>query len=183
MTHGHTTTVDLSELLATRDAAGAALAAKDADTFRQEGPRIDNRIAGLLSLVLGALASSGLVGGVGASLSRQRHAYLAMGLLGCSAVVLSAGLLLTVRLILPRLTKVTARSTTLAHVAALPDAAAARAHYGTAAQDCLTYQATAAWSHAIAITRRFRRFRRAGRVLLVGVLLATAGFLALSWGW
>jgi hypothetical protein len=174
---------DLTALLADHNATGAALAATDADAFRQEGPRIDNRIGSLLSLILGALASSGLIGGVGASLSRAHHAPLAMGLLAGSSVVIATGLLLTVRLILPRLsTTITVQSGPLPRVAALPHPAAARAHYSTAARDCLTYQSAAAWSHAVAISRRFRRFHRAGTVLLIGVALATAGFIALAWG-
>lgn len=166
------------------NATAAALAAADADAFRQEGPRIDGRIGTLLSLMLGALASSGAIGGVGATVSRQHHAYVATGLLTTSALVIVAGLALILRLILPRLTRrVTAQSGALALVADLPDVASARAHYRVAAQDCLTYQSSLAWSHAVAIRRRFRRFRRAGIVLLVGVLLAAAGFLALSGGW
>jgi hypothetical protein len=174
---------DLGALLAAHQAAAGALAAADAEAFRQEGPRIDGRIGTLLSLVLGALATSSVIGGVGATLSRQRHAYLAMGLLASSAVVIVAGLVLIVRLILPRLTRVTARSGALAQVAVLPDATAAREHYRAAAQDGLTYQSTTAWWHAVAIAARFRRFRNAGRVLVAGVVLAAAGFLALSWGW
>jgi hypothetical protein len=180
---GRTAVLDLGTLLADRRAAAAALAAYDAEAIRQEGPRIDNRIGTLLTLVLGALASSGVVGGVGASVSRQRHAYLAMGLLATAAVVIVAGLLLIVRLILPRMTReVTTRSGALARVAALPDAAAARAHYYAAAQDCVSYQSAVAWSYATGIRRRFFRFRTAGRVLVVGVVLAAVGFLALGWG-
>lgn len=182
-TIGRTDVVDLGALLAGHNAAATALAAADADAFRQEGPRIDGRIGTLLSLVLGGLASSGVVGGVGASVSRQRHAYLALGLLATAAVVIVVGLVLIVRLILPRLTRVTARSGPLATVSVLPDAAAARAYYQRAASDCLAYQSGAAWRHAVTIARRFRRFRIAGRVLVAGVLLATAGFLALSAGW
>ena len=168
----------------TCEASAAALAATDADAFRQEGPRIDNRVNTLLTLVLGGLASSGGLGGVGAAVSHRQHAYLAMWLLVAAAVVILTGLVLIVELILPRLTRqVTVRSGHLARVAALPDQAAAHAYYQAAAQDCLAHQALAAWSHATAIRRRFRRFRRAGYVLLAGVLLATAGFLALGWGW
>ncbi|HEX9334543.1 MAG TPA: hypothetical protein VF892_01610 [Pseudonocardiaceae bacterium] len=174
---------DLDVLLAQHAAAAAALAAADAEAFWAEGPRIDGRIGTLLSLVLGGLASSGVVGGVGGELAHQRHAFVALGLLVASAVVTVTGLLLIVRLILPRLTQVTARSGRLARVSVLPDAAAAREHYRAAAQDCLAYQAAAAWRHAVTIARRLRRFRTAGRVLVVGVVLATAGFLALSWGW
>jgi hypothetical protein len=181
---GRTDVPDLAALLAGHNAAAAALAAADAEAFRQEGPRIDARIGTLLSLVLGALASSGFVGGIGASVSRQRHAYLATGLLAVSALVIVAGLVLIVRLILPRLSRrVTARSGSLARVSVLPDATAVRAHYQSAAQDCLAYQSFEAWRHAAGIARRFRRFRTAGRVLVVGVVLAAAGFLALGWGW
>jgi hypothetical protein len=164
--------------------AAAALAAADADAFRAEGPRIDARIGTLLTLVLGALASSGFIGGIGASVSRQRRAYLAMGLLAVSALVIVAGLVLIVGLILPRLSKVvTARSGVLARVSVLPDEAAVRAHYLAAAQDRLAYQSFTAWRHAAEIARRFHRVRTAGRVLLVGVALAALGFLALGWGW
>lgn len=174
----------MTDECARRDQAAALLAAADADAFRAEGPRIDGRIGTLLSLVLGGLASSGAVGGVGGSVSRERHAHVAMGLLAVAAVVILAGLVLVVRLILPRLTRrVTPNSWSLAHVADLPTLAAARAYYRDAAQDCLTYQASQARSHAVAIRRRFRRFRRAGWVLLAGVGLAAAGFLALGWGW
>lgn len=161
----------------------ARLAAVDAEAFRSEGPRIDNRIGSLLTLMLGGLASSGVVGGLGASVSRQRHAYVAFGLLAVSAVVIVAGLVLIVRLILPRLTRVTPTSGALALVAALPDVASARTHYQAAGRDCLAYQSALAYHHAVAITRRFFRFRTAGRVLMAGVVLATAGFLALGWGW
>jgi hypothetical protein len=174
---------DLDVLLAQHTAAAATLARSDAESFQSESPRIDNRIGTLLSLVLGGLASSSVVGGVGGELAHQRHAVVALGLLVASAVVTVAGLLLIVRLILPRLTRVTARSGPLAQVSVLPDEAAARAHYRAAAQDCLAYQSAAAWRYAVAVARRFRRFRTAGRVLVVGVVLATAGFLALSWGW
>jgi hypothetical protein len=92
----------LAALAADHTTAAAALAAADAEAFRQEGPRIDARIGTLLTLVLGALASSGFVGGIGASVSRQRHAYLAMGLLAVSALVIVAGVVLIVGLILPR---------------------------------------------------------------------------------
>lgn len=164
-------------------AVAARLAAADAQAFRAEGPRIDARIGTLLSLMLGGLASSGVVGGLGGSLSRQRHAYLAFGLLAVAAVVLVAGLVLIVRLILPRLTPVTPTSGALAVVAALPDVAAARAHYRAAGRDCLAYESALAYHHAVAITRRFYRFRTAGRVLVAGVVLAAAGFLALAGGW
>jgi hypothetical protein len=177
-----TGTIDLAALLAHHHATGAALAAQDADAFRQEGPRIDNRITSLLSFVLGALISGGFVGGASALVSHH-HAYLATALLTTAAAVLATGVLLHVRLILPRLTTVTDQSGPLARVADLPDPAAARQHYLTAARDCLTYQATAAWCHAVGITRRNRRFRRAGRLLLTGVLLAAAGFIALRQGW
>lgn len=165
-------------------AAAAALAARDADAFRAEGPRIDNRIGTLLSLVLGGLASSSVVGGVGGELAHQRHAYVALGLLVASAVVTVVGLLLIVRLILPRLTRVTARSGELARMSVLPDAEAARAFYLAAAADQgLSHQAAAAHRHAVAIARRFRRFRTAGYVLVAGLLLAAAGFLTLAGGW
>lgn len=166
------------------DTTAAQLAAADATSIQAEGPRIDNRIGILLSLLLGGLASSSVLGGVGASISRQRHAYVATGLLVAAAVVIVVGLVLIVRLVLPRLTRrVTAQSGALARLAELPDAAAARDYYRAAVGDCLAYQALLAWSHAVGIRRRYRRFRRAGYVLVVGVLLATAGFLALGWGW
>lgn len=169
---------------ATVDMVAAGLAAADAESFRGEGPRIDARIGTLLSLVLGGLASSGAVGGIGGSVSRTRHAYLAMSLLALASVVIVVGLVLVVRLILPRMTRrVTVHSWSLAHVADLPDTTAARVYYRAAARDCLAYQACQARSHAVAIRRRFRRFRRAGWVLLVGVVLAAVGFLALGWGW
>lgn len=167
-----------------RDQAAAVLAAADAAAFRAEGPRIDARIGTLLSLVLGALASGGVVGGLGGSLSRARHAYLALGLLAAAAVVIVVGVVLIVRLILPRLSNgVTPHSWSLAHVAELPDLVAVRAYYQAAAQAPLSHQARQAHSHAVAIRRRFRRFRRAGWVLVAGVVLAAAGFLALGWGW
>lgn len=176
--------LDLSALLVERDTTAAALAAADAEAYRAEGPRIDDRIGTLLTLLLGALASSGAVGGVGTALSRQRHAYIALGLLVAAAVVLVAGLGLICRLILPRLTRAaTPRSWSLAWVAALPDPADAAEHYRAAAADCLAYQSRQAWSNATSIRRRFFRFRTAGRVLLVGAGLAAAGFLALGWGW
>jgi hypothetical protein len=166
------------------NALAATLAAADAQAFREEGPRIDNRIGTLLSLLLGGMASSSVLGGVGASLSRERHADVAMVLLATAAVVIAVGLVLIVRLILPRLSpRITARSGALAQVAALPDVAAVRDFYRVAAQDRLGYQAGLARAHAVAIRRRFFRFRRAGWVLVAGVLLATCGFLALGWGW
>jgi hypothetical protein len=176
---------DLSALLAEHSAAAAALAAADAGEFRAEGPRIDGRIATLASLVLGALASGGVLGGLGTSVSHQRHAYLAQGLLMGAAVVLVAGLLLFVRLLLPRLTKVTAQSGALARLSVLPDAQAARRYYLAAVvtDQGLSHQAAAAHRHAVGIARRMRRFRRAGYVLVSGVVLAAAGFLALAWGW
>lgn len=176
---------DLAELLAAHHAAAAALAAADAEAFRQEGPRIDDRINTLLALVVGALASASVVGGVGGSVSHARHAYLAEGLLTASAVVIVAGLLLVARLILPRLTWVTDRPGPLARVSVLPDTAAARRFYLAAALDDggLSHQAGAAHRHAVAIARRFRRFRRAGYVLVGGLVLALAGSLALAGGW
>lgn len=184
ITHRCSNVPDLSALLASHTAAAAALAADDAAAFRGEGPRIDGRIGTLLSLVLGALASSGAIGGVGASASRARHAYLAEGLLVTAAVVIVAGLLLVVRLILPRLRRVTAASGALAQVSTLPDAAAARAYYCAAVLDQgLSYQAASAHQHAVSIARRYRRFRTAGYVLVAGVLQAAAGFLALAGGW
>lgn len=175
--------VDLADLLGRHTSTAAGLAAADAEAFRSEGPRIDNRIGTLLSLVLGAVAASGAVGGVGATVSRQHHAYLAAGLLVAAAGVIVAGLLLIVRLILPRLSAVHPCSGALARVAALPDPDAARAHYQRAALDCVGYQSRVAWRHATQITRRWFRFRTAGRVLVAGVLLAAAGFLALGVGW
>lgn len=169
---------------ADRNATAAGLAAADAEAFRQEGPRVDNRIGTLLSLLLGGMASSSVLGGVGTTLSQQRHAYVAMVLLAAAAVVIAVGLVLIVLLILPRMSRrVTARSGALAQVAALPDAAAVREHYRTAAMDPLGYQAGLARAHAVGIRARFYRFKVAGWVLVTGVLMATAGFLALGWGW
>jgi hypothetical protein len=162
----------------------AELAAADADAFRAEGPRIDNRIGTLVNLVIGAVAASGGIGGVAGLISRQHHAYVATTLLGVSAVVLMAGFLLIGRLILPRITpSPTSQSWSLAWVADLPDADAARDYYETAADDLDTHLCLQAWSHAVSIRRRFRRFRTAGRVLAVGAVLALVGFLALAWGW
>jgi hypothetical protein len=188
---------------------GAALAAADADAFRSEGPRIDARIGTLASLVFAVLASTGAVGGVGTSISRARHAEVATWLLVAGAVAFAVGFVMIVRLILPRLVRVTPATGVLAwaaalplvgplvrrltrirpapgalaQVAALPDTTAAAAYYAAAAEDCLAYQATDAWAHGVAIARRFRRFRRAGWVLTTAVVLAAAGFLALGWGW
>jgi hypothetical protein len=166
------------------DLVAAELAAADAAAFRHEGPRIDARIGILLTLVLGGLASGGLVGGIGGSVSRQRHAYVALGLLTVAALVTVAGVVLIVRLILPRLSPVvTDRSGPLARVSVLPDEAAVRAYYRAAAQDRLAYQSHAAWRYAVGTARRFHRFRTAGRVLMAGVVLSALGFLVLSWGW
>lgn len=166
------------------DIVAAALARADADEFRAEGPRIDGRINTLVTLVLGGLASAGVLGGVGGSVSRAHHAVVAHGLLATSAVVIVAGLVLQVGLILPRLSRrVTSRSGALARVSVLPDDVAVRDYYRAAARTCLAYQSASALRHARGIAARFHRFRTAGYVVTAGVLLAAAGFLALGWGW
>ena len=165
------------------EAAAARLAAADADAIRQEGPRSDTRIGLLLSLLLGGAASASVFGGLGTELAHARHAYVATGLLAAAAVVVVVGLVLIVGLILPRLSRrVTAQSGVLAQVANLPGHQAVREFYRAAAIDPLGHQVRAVRSHAVGIQRRLYRLRRAGWVLVAGIVLATAGWLALGWG-
>lgn len=165
-------------------AAAVALAAADFDAFRSEPPRTDARIGILASLILGGVASIGGVGGLGATVSRQHHAHVAFALLVAAAVALAAGVVMIVRLILPRMDRqLTTQSGGLHQVAALPDAAAARRYYTAAARDCLTHWSGRTWCQSKASTRRLFRLRGAGRVLGIGVLLVLAGVLALAAGW
>lgn len=162
--------------------AGAKLAEYDGTAFRSEGPRTDAKVGALLSLLVGVVGVVGVLGTLGTTVSRQARAYVAAGLLGAAAVVLVLGLLMIVLVILPRLYGPEQRPGALGIVAALPDAAAARAHYRAAGEDPLAYRAADAWFHSKVMTQRYRRIRRAGVVVLLGIVLGLAGGLALGWG-
>lgn len=164
------------------DDVGAQLAAVDAEAFRQEGPRADNRVGILATLLLGLLAAAGGIGALNVLTNRAHHAPVATVLLCAGATVFVVGLIAIVRLILPRLSRKVSREGVLGVVASLPDVEAACEHYRQAAQDRLAYQAACAWAHARLITRRNRRLRRGGWLLVLGVVLAAAGLVALGLG-
>lgn len=169
---------------AEQEVSGAKLAEIDAGAFRSEGPRTDTKVAALLTLLAAMIGATGVLGTVGTTVSRQSGAPVAAVLLGVAAVVIVVGLVMVVLVILPRFHRPGGQGIgALVTVAELPDPVAAREHYLKAGDDPLGYHAAGAWVHARMIVDRYRRIRRAGWVLLGGMVLALVGGLALGWGW
>lgn len=183
---------------------GAELAALDCERIWQEGPRMDARIGTLMTTLLGGLASAGGIGGYGGMLSRERDAKLALALLVLAAVVIVVGLIMNLRLILPRMTienkeqarwprrllelvlpthEKTDNANALKGLASVENADEAYDYYVNAAKDPLRYMASQAHAHANAITGRNWRFVRAGWMVMTGIVVALAGSLSLAMGW
>ncbi|MBP2328565.1 hypothetical protein JOF56_008950 [Kibdelosporangium banguiense] len=168
------------------NAAAAKLAETDAASFRSEGPRTDTKVTALLSLLAALIGTTGVLGTLATVYSRQAGAVAAAVLLSAAAIVLSIGFVLIVLVILPKLHHRKRYGGgplgALVEVSELKTLDEARTYYRKVATDPLGHHAAAALLHAGLVVGRYRRIRRAGLVLIAGIILALAGGLAFSWG-